>query len=237
MVSPKLIVANWKANKTLPEALAWWQTFSAAKFTSKKIHVVICPAFVHLFALYDKIKSANFPFPVTLGSQDISAYPGGTYTGEVTARMVSGVAAHAILGHSERRQWFKETPQIIAQKTIQALDNHIAPIISVDKVSYRQQLIQFDKNHLQKIIVMYEPPEAISRQVSPIGQGQPADKQDVKIAVNDIRLIAPDSPILYGGSVKSYNVGDYLSLPGISGVVVGTASQNVDEFIKIINQT
>lgn len=236
MKFPKLIVANWKANKTKQEALAWWQIFSAAKFSPKNIHVVICPAYVHLFSLAEKIKSANFPFSVTPGTQDISAYPGGTYTGEVTARMAAGVITHTILGHSERRRWFKETPPVIAQKAVQALDNNITPIVSVDKLSYRQQLIQFDKNQLKKIIVMYEPPEAISQQIGPVGQGQPADKKDVEIAVNDIKLISPRCRILYGGSVKSYNVADYLSLPGISGAVVGTASQNADEFVKLINQ-
>jgi triosephosphate isomerase len=236
MLSSKLIVANWKANKTKSEALAWWQTFSTAKFSPKKIHVVICPAYVYLFPLSDKIKSTKFPFPVTLGTQDISAYPGGTYTGEVTARMVSGLITHAILGHSERRRWFQETQSTVAQKTVQSLDNSITPIISVDKISYRQQLIRFDKNQLKKIIIMYEPPEAISRQEGPIGQGQPADKKDVEIAISDIKLIAADSPILYGGSVKSYNANRYLSLPGISGVVAGTAGQNVDEFISLINQ-
>ncbi len=150
--------------------------------------------------------------------------------------MIAGIATHAILGHSERRRWFKDTPQIIAQKTIQTLDHNITPIISVDKDSYRPQLTQFDDNQLQKIIVMYEPPEAISRQEGPIGQGEPADKKDVESAISNIKLIAPESPVLYGGSVKSYNVRQYLSLPGISGVVAGTASQNADEFINLINQ-
>jgi len=202
MLSPKLIVANWKANKTKPEALAWWQTFSAAKFSPQNIHVVICPPFPYLLILQEQLSKSKFPFPITLGAQNLSPYPGGTYTGEVTARMLMGIVTHSILGHSERRRWFKETPAIVAQKTIQSLDNHITPIISVDQVSYRQQLIQFDKNQLQKIIVMYEPPEAISRQEGPIGQGEPADKKNVEVAVNDIKLIAPASPILYGGSVK-----------------------------------
>ena len=236
MLSPKLIVANWKANKTEAETLAWWQIFSAAKFYPQNIHVIICPPFPYLLILKSQLARSKFPFPITLGAQNLSPYSGGTYTGEVTARMLSGIISHSILGHSERRRWFKETPQIITQKAIQSLDNNITPIISVDKVSYRQQLIQFDKGQLKKIIVMYDPPEAISRQVGPIGQGQPTDKNDVEIAVNDIKLISAKSQILYGGSVKSYNVRDYLYLPGINGVVAGTASQNADEFIRLIKQ-
>lgn len=237
MLSPKLIVANWKANKTQAETLAWWQTFSTAKFSPRNIRVIICPPFPYLLMLKSQLSKSKFPFPVTLGTQDLSPYSGGTYTGEVTARMLSGIITHSILGHSERRRLFKETPQIIAQKAIQSLDNNITPIISVDRVSYRQQLIQFNKDQLKKIVVMYEPPESISRQLGPIGQGKPADKNDVETAINDIKLIAAKSQILYGGSVKSYNVHQYLSLSGISGVVAGTAGQNADEFINLINQT
>jgi triosephosphate isomerase len=232
----KLIVANWKANKTRSEAIHWWQQFKAASFVKKDIEVVICPPVVHLFTLQEELDKSSFPFPVTLGAQDLSQYPSGTYTGEVTARMVDEVVTHVILGHSERRRWFKETPSMIAMKTELALHHGIVPVVSVDRENYRQQLGQFEESQLKKIIIMYEPPEAISEQVGPIGQGQAVDPQQVAEAIKKIKELAAESRVLYGGSVKSANVRDYLELASVDGVVPGTASMNADEFIQLINQ-
>lgn len=231
----KLIVGNWKANKNLYEAQAWWKTFSSAKFQKQQLEVVICPPAVYLLELHTVLQKTLFPFPVKLGIQDISEYPGGTYTGEITGRMVNGVASYAILGHSERRKWFGETAQSIARKAMQAIDNDIVPIVSIDRKNYMQQFNQFEKIMLPNVVFMYEPPEAISMEVGEIGEGHAADQSDVEDMVKILRSLAPESKILYGGSVKSHSVNDFLSLPGVDGVVPGTASMNADEFIRLIN--
>lgn len=233
----KLIVGNWKANKTLNEAKSWWKTFSQAYFSRKDREVVVCPSAVYLFPLHKLLIRSEFPFPVKLGVQDLSAYPGGTYTGEVTGRMVDGIASYAILGHSERRRWLGETVQSVARKAVQALDHEITPIVSVDQKNYDQQLYQFEKDVLPKIIFMYEPPEAISVEAGPIGEGEAADISNISDMALTLKKLSPKSKILYGGSVKSNNVSTYISLPDIDGVVPGTASMNVDEFIKLINQS
>lgn len=233
----KLIIGNWKANKTWEEIENWWKTFSHAHFSRKDREVALCPPVVYLFPLRDLLLKSEFPFPVKLGVQDLSGYPGGTYTGEVTGRMVDGVASYAILGHSERRRWFGETSQSVARKVMQALDNNITPIVSVDRENYMQQLHQFDKDVLSKLIFMYEPPEAISVEAGPIGEGEAADISNVSNMAATLKKLSPKSNILYGGSVKSDNVSIYISLPHIDGVVPGTASMNADEFIKLINQS
>lgn len=233
----KLIIGNWKANKTWEEIENWWKTFSHAHFSRTNREVVLCPPVVYLFPLRDLLLKSEFPFPVKLGVQDLSGYPGGTYTGEVTGRMVGGVASYAILGHSERRRWLGETVQSVARKAIQALDHEITPIISVDQTNYDQQLYQFEKDTLPKITFMYEPPEAISVEAGPIGEGQAADIPDVSNMAATLKKLSPKSNILYGGSVKSDNASIYISLPHIDGVVPGTASMNADEFIKLINQS
>lgn len=230
----KLIVGNWKANKTLEETKVWWSVFSKTSFPVKACEVVICPPAVYLYQLYEMLQTSRFPFPVKLGVQNLSEFPGGTYTGEITGRMIKNIATYAIIGHSERRRWFGETAQSVARRVVQALDNGITPIISIDRQNYVQQLDQFDKNMLPKLMFMYEPQEAISREIGPIGEGTPASFSDVSHMVTLLQKLSPKSKILYGGSVKSHNVSEFLSLPGIDGVVPGTASMNVLEFIKLI---
>jgi triosephosphate isomerase len=168
--------------------------------------------------------------------QDLSAFPGGAYTGEITARMAEGLASHVILGHSERRRWFKETVQQTAQKVIQALDNNIIPVVSIDRENFREVLAQFDDETLSKIIIMYEPPEAISVQEGPVGKGKSAKVSDIENMIKTLYQLAPETKAVYGGSVKSDNITGFSSIPGLSGVVVGSASLDPDEFIKIIRQ-
>ncbi|MBI2309656.1 triosephosphate isomerase [Candidatus Collierbacteria bacterium] len=231
-----LIVANWKANKNEKEVISWMERFSSKKFELKNLQVAICPPAVHFSLVQSLIQQHNLSINVTVGLQDVSAYPGGAYTGEITARMAAKSASYAILGHSERRKWFKETVQQTAQKVIQALDNNIIPIVSMDRENFRQQLGQFDNDILAKIMIMYEPPEAISVQEGPIGKGKSAEITDIEDMIKVFNHLAPKTKILYGGSVKSANITNFSSLPRLSGVVVGSASLNPDEFIKIIRQ-
>lgn len=210
--------------------------FSSELPELKNLQVVICPAAIHFPLVKDLIQKHNFPFKVLAGLQDLSAYPGGAYTGEITGRMAEGMASYVILGHSERRKWFKETVQQTAQKVIQALDNNIIPVVSVDRDNFSQVLAQFDDETLSKIIIMYEPPEAISVQEGPVGVGKPAEISDIEDMIKILKNLAPESKILYGGSVKSGNISHFSSIQGLSGVVVGSASLDPDEFIKIIRQ-
>lgn len=232
----KLVIANWKANKNQQEIISWMDKFSYELFESKNLQVVICPAAIHFPLVKDLIPKYNFPFKILAGLQDLSVYPGGAYTGEITGRMAEGMASYVILGHSERRKYFKETAQQTAQKAIQALDNNIIPVVSVDRDNFREIIGQFDDRELSKIVIMYEPPEAISIQEGPVGAGKPAEIPEIVDMIKILNQLAPDSKILYGGSVKSGNISHFSSIQGLSGVVVGSASLDPDEFIKIIRQ-
>ncbi len=212
------------------------ERFSSGMPESKNLQALICPATVHFTLVKDLIQKYNLSGRVSVGLQDLSAFPGGAYTGEVTARMVADSASYVILGHSERRKYFKETIQQTAQKVIQALDNNIIPVVSVDRDNFREVLGQFDDGMLSKIAIMYEPPEAISVQVGPVGTGNPAEVPDIENMIKILNQLAPDAKILYGGSVKSGNIVNFSSIQGLSGVVVGSASLDPDEFINIINQ-
>lgn len=232
----KLIIANWKATKISAEITNWWHVFSSEPFQEKDIHVVVSPAFIHLRLVSDLLKSVPVPFQITLGAQDVSPFPDGTYTGAVTARMLrdAGVT-HVIAGHSERRRWFHETLQDVSLKVEQALHHDIHPIVSVDRENFRTQLGQFDDESLRRIMIMYEPPEAISTMAGSIGTGTSADIADIEEMLTSLKRLAPGTPILYGGSVKSANAKTFLSHSALSGVVVGTASMDAQEFIKILN--
>lgn len=232
----KFIIANWKATKTTAEVQEWWRVISAGSFEKKDVHVVISPPSVYLSLLSELLKSAPLPFPATLGAQDLSPFPDGTYTGAVTARMLQDIGVtHVIVGHSERRQWFHETPQDVSLKVEQALHHGIIPIVSVDRENFRTQLAQFDDESLRRIMIMYEPPEAISTMAGSIGTGTSADIADIEEMTASLKRLAPETPILYGGSVKSTNAKTFLSHQDLAGVVVGTASMDAQEFIKILN--
>ena len=231
----KYLIGNWKANKTLKEARSWVEEVKKEKPTiDKRLKVVLCPAFIHL-----PLFKEEFP-QLTLGCQDLSPYGDGAYTGQVTARMMRSLVEYTILGHSERRRYFQETEIKVAQKAVQALDNGITPIIAVDADNWRRQLNALDEGMINKSILMYEPPEAISKQIGPIGKGEPAPIDEVKEAIVKIKKETEAPTVIYGGSVKSHNIAIFLEEPLIDGVLPGSASLNAAEWLKMIriaNQT
>ena len=223
------LVGNWKSNKTKKEATSWIeQVQNHSLKPNSKLEIVLCLPFIHLVS-----RRKKFP-PIKLGVQNLSAYPDGAYTGEVSARMLEGLVDYALLGHSERRHYFHEASSAVALKVTQALEHHITPIVSISLKTWQRQLNQFSASQKEKIIFMYEPPEAISRQVGPIGKGQAAPISEVVKMIAKIKRLAPQSPVLYGGSVKSHNLADFLNQSSIDGVVPGSASLSAKEWLKML---
>lgn len=130
----KLIVANWKANKNIEEAQQWVEDFAGLQRPSNR-HYVVCPAYPLIPFLLDLTEQG-----VDLGVQDISPFGAGAYTGEVAPfnLQLLGIK-YAIVGHSERRRYFNETSNTVAQKVTQALDFDITPIICVDRDQIDEQ--------------------------------------------------------------------------------------------------
>src|SRR3989344_155131 len=108
------VIANWKANKTISEALEWISVVGPQIPKLETLKVVVCPAFICLEQVAKEIKVGAYN--LTVGSQDLSCFGAGAYTGEVPGSLLSGLVSLAILGHSERRKNFGETDEIIAQK-------------------------------------------------------------------------------------------------------------------------
>jgi triosephosphate isomerase len=222
----KYIIGNWKSHKNLIDVNAWCDVLkkSSVQLESPTLSVVLCPSFVHL-----PIVKAALP-DLFLGVQTLSPFPDGSYTGAVSARMAADFAKFALLGHVERRKYFAESDQIVANQAQQAVENELTPIIAVAKQNWSSQLSLLSNEQLRKVIVMYEPPEAISTS----GQGHAADLNAVKEVITLIKNEYPVKAVLYGGSVDSHNIQNYIGDDQIDGVVPGAASLDAAEFIKMI---
>jgi triosephosphate isomerase len=216
----KIIIANWKSNKDFEAVSAWMEDFSRANFDPEQVEVIIAPAMPFL-----TMARSLLPQGVALSAQDLSPFPAGSYTGAVSAHNLSGLVDYVILGHSERRQYFNETHQLVAQKVEQALALEITPIVCVDRSYISQQADAIDSNLLSECIVAYETPSAI-------GSGKNVAVSEVVEAKEEIRAVFGDVKVIYGGSVNDQDVAEYFLV--CDGVLVGTASLEAESFIKII---
>lgn len=220
----KIIVANWKMNpQTLSEAEDLFRSSG---------NTIVCPPFIYLEPL-SKIESGAI-----LGAQDCHWEDEGAFTGETSPVMLKNIGVkYVIIGHSERRWKMGETDKVINKKLKAAVRNGITPVLAVgeknkgdnSKEVLTSQL-KTDLNGIDssKIIIAYEP-------VWAIGTGDAETPEHTLEAVEIIKKITGDVPVLYGGSVDSKNIDGFVSKSEIAGVLVGGASTNKDEFKKIID--
>ncbi len=211
------IIANWKSNKTISEALEWVSQIGSQIPRVDNIKVVVCPTFSALSEVKKAITVGNFP--LLLGAQDLSPFGVGAYTGEDPAELLSVLASMAILGHSERRQNFGETDEMIAKKVVQANENNIIPLVCVQG---SDTSVPSDCK-----IVAYEP-------IFAVGTGN----SDTPENANQVAEMLKEKygqylEVLYGGSVTSGNAKAFMLQPDISGMLIGKASLDAGEFIKI----
>lgn len=209
------IVANFKSHKTEEEAHKWLDEFKNFKLPAGK-KVIICPPFT-LLPLFNKFIKENLP-EIYLGAQNVSPFDEGAYTGEENAKQIKEFADYVLIGHSERRQNFNETDEILAKKVEVSIKYEITPVFLVQSA---ENLIP---NGVK--IVAYEP-------VFAIGSGTPDTPENADKTAEEIKS-GKELEILYGGSVRPENVYDFTSRQFISGVLVGGASLSAEEFIKII---
>jgi len=217
------IVANWKSNKTISETLDWI-SYVGPKIpkrdpsTSSGLKVVVCPTFSALSEVKKAVVVGNYP--IIVGSQDLSPYNVGAYTGEEAAPLLRDLVSLSIIGHSERRQNFTETDEMIDKKVKQAIDNNIIPLVC----------IQGADTPIPKMckLAAYEP-------VFAIGSGHPDTPDNAESVAKSLKsLYGQDLEVLYGGSVTSENIKSFVDMENISGSLVGKASLNAEEFVKII---
>ena len=245
-----IVAGNWKMHTTPADAGDLARTIAARTRVAGVIRV-ICPPFVCLAAVRDAL--AELDPDVAIGAQNVHHELQGAYTGEVSAPMLAGLATWVIVGHSERRRDAGETDAVIGLKLGRAIDAGLRPILCVgeqlaereageqDDVVRRQlagALGDHDAARLTGagLVIAYEP-------VWAIGTGRNASGRDAAAMAGAIRdALAPLGPgldpetvqILYGGSVTSANIDEFLAEPSIDGALVGGASLKADEMAGIV---
>lgn len=219
------IIANWKSNKTINEALDWISQVGPKIPKKDNLKIVVCPTFSALSEVKKAITVGNFP--ILVGTQDLSPFGTGAYTGEEPAQILKGLVDLAILGHSERRKNFGETDEMIAKKTEQALANNISALVCVQG---EETLVPEGCQ-----LIAYEPIWAISTGLTNTpGVGKADSPEDAdKIAFLFKQKYGDSLEVIYGGSVTASNVEGFVMEENISGVLVGNASLDAEEFIKI----
>jgi len=226
------LIANWKSHHTITQSLLWLEQFQQLQPTiPPHITPIICLPFTDIPEFNRRLSDTNFP--LITAAQNVSPFPAGKHTGEVTAQMLSELVSYCLIGHSERRQQFKETNQLVAQKAQQLLHYRITPIICLDTPQLEDQikaLIAQDVNP-EDCLFAYEP-------ISAIGTGQAISPQIAnQFATNISLLTSPQTKVLYGGSVTADNVSNFISQPHLHGVLVGTDSLTPEDLHHIINST
>lgn len=244
-----IIAANWKMNKTLEEARLFADNLLRRCPDSRTPEAVIGAPFTALSTLAGRLRSTRFG----LAAQDLFWEPAGAYTGEISAGMLADVGcSHVIIGHSERRQGFGETDDVVDRKVCAALQAGLEPIVCIGETLEERQAGQtFDvlERQLQgslascaadaasRIILGYEPLWAI-------GTGLSATPQQAQDAHRHVRELlarrwgdetAEAIRIQYGGSVNPNNIAALMAERDIDGALVGGASLDVDSFIQLLN--
>ncbi len=208
------IVANWKSHKTSPEALSWLH--ESVGQDAKE--VIICPPFTLLAQMHWYIGENHLS--LKLGAQNVSPFEDGAYTGEVSAKQIKEFGEYVIIGHSERRNYFLETDELVAQKVRLALAQGLTPIFCVQG---KETAIPEGVT-----IVAYEPVEAI-------GTGHPDTPENANEVASSIKAAHSGvTSVLYGGSVSPENVHNFTSMESIDGVLVGGASLDAATFTQLI---
>ena len=216
----KIIIANWKSHKNTNDAENFInhvsQNVNRINLDNKKI--IIAPSFQLLMTCKNLIKKFNLP--ISLSSQNVSGFGEGAYTGEVNALQVKEMAEYVIIGHSERREFLNENDEVLVKKVNEARKSNLKIIYCI-------------QNSSQKIpngveIVAYEPPTAI-------GSGNPDDPSHIESVFEEIKSKF-GGKILYGGSVDTDNVRNFIYIKHCSGLLVGGASLEPESFISLISQ-
>src|SRR6266581_2297088 len=248
----KLIIAgNWKMNKTVAEALDLVAGIKRELSHVKEVDIVVCPPFTALSEVSKAILNTN----IRLGAQNMSEHNFGAYTGEIAAGMLKEFSVrNVILGHSERRQYQKESDELIAKRARAAHGASLKPIVCVgetlaereagktEKVletQVRGSLAGLSKEQMEETVVAYEP-------VWAIGTGKTASTaqaQEVHVFIRRLvaeifgETVARRVRIQYGGSVKPSNARELMSQPDVDGALVGGASLEVRSFADIVKNS
>lgn len=250
-MAKKIVAGNWKMNKSLDEALILVsEVVNMVKDeVTSDVEVVLFPPALYLPTLKQYVKETS---NIKLGAQNIYQKASGAYTGEISASMVKSVGADFVLvGHSERRQYFAESNEVLAEKVNIALENGLRPVfccgesleqrenydyIGFVKTQITESLFHLSPDDIQKIVVAYEPIWAIGTGLTAsAAQAQEMHKElRTHLASKYGEAIASEITILYGGSVGASNAAELFAEADVDGGLVGGASLKSRDFTEII---
>jgi len=214
------VIANWKSNKNIAEALDWVSKVGSQIPRKDNLKIVVCPTFSCLSEVKQAITVGNFP--LMIGSQDLSPFGMGAYTGEESASLIKDLVNFSIIGHSERRENFKESDEMITKKVAQAQQNNITPLVCVQSSETSVPA----GCHL----VAYEP-------IFAIGTGNPDTPENAnKVAQALKQKYGNDLEVLYGGSITQSSCKSFINQQNMAGLLIGKASLDAEEFIQIIKE-
>ncbi|MBR6397561.1 MAG: triose-phosphate isomerase [Lachnospiraceae bacterium] len=247
MARRMIIAGNWKMNKTPSEAVELINTLKPL-VKNDDVDVVFCVPAIDIIPAVEAAKGSN----IEIGAENMYFEEKGAYTGEIAPNMlVDAGVKYVILGHSERREYFAETDEIVNKKVLKALEHGITPLMCCgETLTQREQgvtmdfirqqvkigLLGVDAEAVKKVVIAYEP-------IWAIGTGKTATSDQAEEVCKGIRdlicelygaEVAEEVRILYGGSVNAGNAAELFAKPDIDGGLVGGASLKPD-FCKIIN--
>lgn len=249
MARTPLVAGNWKMHKTVGEALELVAALRQGIPPSERVEVAICPPFTALADVGRAVRGSA----VQLGAQDLFWEAEGAFTGEISPRMLVDVGCrYVIVGHSERRQHFGETDEVVARKVQAAFAHQLTPIACVgehlrerdagetDLVVSRQLsavIAELRAEDVRQLVIAYEP-------IWAIGTGRSARGVEANRVIGVIRRVVADQfaavasyvRILYGGSVTPQTIGEFSQQPEIDGALVGGASLDAAKFLAIVRE-
>lgn len=243
-----MVAGNWKMFNTVADARILVTELLPSLGTIQGVEIVLCPPFTSILSVAALLEGSN----IAVGAQNMHWEASGAYTGEIAPPMLAEYCKYVILGHSERRAYFAETDASVNKKVNAAFEFDLTPIMCVGETlaeneagitrdvvtrQVKEGLEAVDPKNIESIVIAYEP-------VWAIGTGRAATAEGANAVIGGIirnllaqmygNELAQKVRILYGGSVKANNAGDFFSYTDIDGALVGGASLKAGEFIAIV---
>ncbi len=245
-----LIAGNWKMFKTGSEAVTIAQRLAELSCDVTDTEIMIAPSFLSIPLVTQILRQINSP--VSVGAQNIFYAKEGAYTGEVSGKMLKDAGvSHVIIGHSERRQYFGETDEDVCRKIRAGVGANLIPIMCVGETESEKKaektfyvldkqiqngLKGFRSDELLTLVIAYEPVWAIGTGNTATPELADEVHMYIRSEIEKIfnRDLAESLRIIYGGSVKPDNISELMKYKNVDGALVGGASLDADNFIKIV---
>ncbi|MBM7618000.1 triosephosphate isomerase [Weissella uvarum] len=243
-----IVMANWKMNKQPNEAIAYIQTAAKAVASYPDVEPILAGQDVLLQSMVDAAEDTT----IEIGAENVYWKEEGAYTGETSPKVVANLGVqYVIIGHSERRNYFRETDEMVNLKALAALRNGLKPIIALDETVQTEsnnahmhwivnQVIEalkgVSKDQMQSVVLAYEPTQAIGSGMAMGPEQAQKDLYMIRETVSDMfdAKVAEQLRILYGGSVKPENAYAIMRQRDIDGVLVGNSALDPDNFIELV---